>query len=280
MDPRKLDHETEKVEDAWDELVYSEALLLHDEDAKDLVGPITELIGRAEQVRLGQLNCWRAETQADASVGGRNYMLDFQTKRFERVLRRDLEDRGLENVLERPEYKAYFSISLGRVLEMALESQIRFMEPWLTYLVRESTPAVREFINIFEDQFSLGRSALKSRVDAEAATRNHRVTEIAKLFEDANTERKILAGKLTIRAAEKKLPDNWPSNFFRRAKRYTKPGPEQLRREAILAVLAAREVTPTDEGKQRIMKERDLNILEYWMSKAPLAKKPDDIFNE
>lgn len=279
MDPRKLDHEAEKVEDLWDELVYTEALLLHDEDAKDLAESITRLITRAEDVRLGQLNCWRAETQADAEVGSRNYRLDFQTKRFERSLRRDLEDRGFENVTERPEYKTYFSISLSRVLDLALESQIKFMEPWLSHLEKEASPVLKGFVEIFRAQFTAGKAALEKRVKADAATRNHRVTEIAKLFEDANTERKALSGKLTTRAAEKKLPDQWPASFFRRAKRYAKAGPEQLRREAILSILSAREVTPTEEQRQKIQKEKDLSLLDRWINKAPLITKAEDLFS-
>jgi hypothetical protein len=161
---------------------------------------------------------------------------------------------------------------------MALEAQIKFMEPWLIHLEKESSQALQDFMAIFQEQFAVGKKALTNRIKTDAATRNHRITDITSLFDDTNKERKILAGKLTTRGAEKGLPENWPASFFRRAKRYVKQSPEQLRRSAIFAILAAHEVSFSDEQKQKLQKEKDLTVLDRWMSKAPLASKAEDLF--
>ena len=66
-------------------------------------------------------------------------------------------------------------------------------------------------------------AALEGRRKAAALRSDHRVRSIASLIDDINNARLSLYGNLARKAAELRLPRNWPDRFFQHASRVAKP---------------------------------------------------------
>jgi hypothetical protein len=277
MDPRNLDYNAEGPSDVWDELTYTEARALHDEDAKELVIQIIKLANQSETIFSGQYKCWRQETIAQALIGYRNYLLDRMTTRFEQILVRTLQDAGVEAIASSTRYTKYFSKPRSQVIGMALEGQLRFMRPWLELLKQEKEQALLDFVPSFEEMFASGQRALGGLIEAQAATATHREQQINQLFTDANSARRSLYGKLVSVAEEKGLSQAWPDSFFRREERRKKK-PEELKREALLAMFGARAVALSREGRQQIQGEKDSQVLDRWIARVTTITREEELF--
>ena len=64
-----------------------------------------------------------------------------------------------------------------------------------------------------------GEAALDRRRKAVSARSDHRVRTITSLIEEINVTRAAQYGKLATKAAEARLPPDWPNRFFRKSAR-------------------------------------------------------------
>ena len=275
--PRILQREVLTLEDVWDELVYSEARLRHDENAKDLTADISKLCDKVLEVRLGQLNAWKAETFAQAGIFGANFMLDAFTVKFERSVRRSLEDAEVKEPTKDPRYTTYFPEAISRTIGRALNSQLEVTKPMLVHLRMEKTPEVSAHLPTMEALYSQGAAAIDEQQRAEAARRNHRTNEIVAIFEEANSLRKSIYGTLTTREAERRQPSGWADSFFRKQSRAT-DDPLELKQDAILLVLKARGVSLSKENQKKIFEATDAAVLDRWLSLVGTVASEAELF--
>ena len=126
----------------WHYLVYLEARLGTDTDAKEFAPEATALVDEIEAIWQGQRSKWRAEISAQARVDYANEHLDQQTTRFSRIL---LSQEGIDLNTDNPRYQRYFSTPLSRFVRQALEPQIKQTRPWLDSIRTESEMAVQSF---------------------------------------------------------------------------------------------------------------------------------------
>ena len=80
-------------------------------------------------------------------------------------------------------------------------------------------------------QIAQGEQALDQRRKAATGRADHRVRSITTLVDDINGARLSLFGSLTKKAAEARLPRDWPGRFFQHTTRVAKadpvaPGPQ------------------------------------------------------
>jgi hypothetical protein len=278
MGPLLLRFGVISTEELWNQLLYTEALLLFDEVAKDLSTPTSKLVERAVTARVNQLNVWREETIAQAHIDARNYQLDLLTLLLSKILLRTLEDAGVKDPLRSPRYTLYFPEPVSRFVARALESQLQRTRGFPTSLRAEPEQALKDFAPRFEDLITKGDLALQELHVAESKRKTQRTQEIAGVFADANKERKSLAGKLSTLEADKDLPDGWANSFFRKSDQET-ANPIEKQQRAILGMLDALDLDLSREGRTRILDEQDLAVLRRWCAKAGAIQTEAELFS-
>jgi hypothetical protein len=277
MNPKQLRHDVMSLEELWYVILYTEARLIYEENAKEFGLSSTSLVDRAEQVRLGQLKVWRTEIIAQAHVDACNDLLDDLTREFEKHLYRFLEDNGVKEPTKDPRYKSYFPDGLGRTINLGLETQVQKTRYFVSSLRREIDPVLQKFAAQFEETFTKADVALTGLRDAQVDRRTHRTNDIIALFEDSNTARQDVYGKLTSRAAEKKLGRDWAESFFKRGESAADE-PRDLKRRAILLTFTARGIELSKENRQRINNEDNETLLDAWLSKAGSVTEQAGLF--
>jgi hypothetical protein len=260
-----------------DESQYTEILLYADDDASDLAGAFTALAKTAKTVIGVQSECWHGEVIAQAHVDRQNYFLDQETTRFERALKRAIEDAGENNAVGSPRYKSYFKEESARLRARGLESQVAAMKGWPALLRNEPEQQLKDWAVLFEARFTKAEAALQSRRDAQAKTRTHRLQEILPLFDKANALRQETHGELSKRAAQKNLGREWPDSFFRTQER-KEPAILKDLRNSLLAVAERRSLSLSDEHQKRIKDADEKDILTQWLIKAATVTKAEEIF--
>jgi hypothetical protein len=216
----------QSLESTWADLTFTEARLLGDATAKDLAAPFTQLRQRTEEVRNGQFGTWREEVVAQAAVNSADDALDDWVH--------DL-DVALKHILagdtQSPRYRRYFTVAPSSIIRMGLESELPRVRSWADSLSSESEAELKELGARLCTVIAQGDAALEGRRKAGAARSDHRVRSIASLIDDINNARLSLYGTLAQKAAELRLPRNWPDRFFQRTTRVAKaeapPAPAQ-----------------------------------------------------
>src|SRR5664279_1383945 len=74
--PERTLPEDSSLDSIWSEVVFTEARLTSDANAKEYAPAFSDLRGRLEQVRSGQIGAWREELVAQATVGAADDALD------------------------------------------------------------------------------------------------------------------------------------------------------------------------------------------------------------
>jgi hypothetical protein len=210
---RTLD-DTLSLDGFWEELVFTEARLLGDEQAKEFAPTFGQLLSRVEQVRTGQLGTWREEVAAQAAVAA----VDDQLDDWVRAL-----DTALLNVVAQdtrsPRYRRYFAVAPSAIIRLGLESELARVRAWTSSLTSEPEAVLKDLGSQLGKLVAQGDRALDQRRKATATRSDHRVRVITSLIDDINGARLSLYGTLTKKAVDLHLPHDWPNRFFRRATR-------------------------------------------------------------
>jgi hypothetical protein len=207
----------------WEDLVYTEARLLNDPEAKDLAEPITSLIARVEAARTGQRSARRAEIIAQSAIDAADDRLD------------DLVAQVAQELLylcgqnrEDPRFKRYFPRPPSLLIKQGLQNEVESIRTWTPSLKSEPEASLQALGEQLEALLADARSALESRHEAAAHRMNHRIREIYALVDDINATRRSIYGILVQRGSEKKKPRDWPNRFFARGSRSTPSLPPPL----------------------------------------------------
>jgi hypothetical protein len=260
-----------------DETLYTEALLLADNNASDLAKSFTAFALFVKAVVDAQSNCWHNEVVAQAMVDQQNYFLDQETILFERALRRAIEDAGENNVLSSLRYKSYFKEEARRIRDRGLESQVVIMKAWLPLLRAEPEAQLQEWAKTFEARFSNAEVVLQARREAQAKTRTQRIQELMPLFDKANALRQETHGELSKRAAQKNLGLGWPGAFFRTQERKEPLILGELR-HSLFEVALVKNLTLNEEQQKKVEATAEKEPLIRWLIKAATAISADEIF--
>jgi hypothetical protein len=259
----------------WHYMVYLEARLLTDSNAKEFAPEATTLIDEVESTWQGQRSKWRAEVSAQARVDYANEQLDQQTLRFSRVL---LSQEGVDLDAEHPRYKRYFTSSPSRVTRLALEPQIKVMRPWLESIRTEPELAVQSFAALLTSLIEQGEEALHHQDQATAARKDHRVREVTNLVKKINDTCQKIHGLLKAKAPGLNMPADWADGFFYSPRNASAPDAASLFQDALYGICKARGVELSDNSSDFIDKTKDEELLQQWISRALRAKTEEDIF--
>jgi hypothetical protein len=206
------------MDSLWEELVFTEARLLGDENAKEFSPTIRQLMDRLERVRTGQVAAWREEIAAEAAVAEADDLLDDWVHALDVALLGILEQDTLS-----PRYRRYFSDAPSSIMRLRLESQIARVRCWAESLATEPERVLQDLGTRLRALMTKGNAALDRRRRAAAARQDHRVRNIKPMISDINDSRHALFGTLTKKAVDLHLPRPWPNRFFRQGARRAKP---------------------------------------------------------
>jgi hypothetical protein len=172
---------------------------------------------RLEKVRGGQLGTWREEVVAQAAVSAADNHLDDWVRALDLTLVQVLAgDR------QSPRYRRYFSSAPSSIIRLGLENELGRVRGWEDSLAGEPEPALQALGRRLRDLQTEGNQALEQRHKAATIRTDHRVREIAALIDDINGARVSLFGTLTKKAAEARMPRDWPDRFFQHSSRASK----------------------------------------------------------
>lgn len=207
----------QSLDSTWADLTFTEARLLGDANAKELVPSFTQLRQAVERARNGQLDSWREEVFAQAAVDTADDALDDCVHDVDVALKHILSGDTTS-----PRYRRYFPVSPSLIIRMGLESELGRVRSWPDSLSSESEADLKELGTRLRALVSQGDAALEGRRKAAAQRNDHRVRSITSLIDDINNARLSLYGTLARKAAELRLPRNWPDRFFQRSSRTAK----------------------------------------------------------
>jgi hypothetical protein len=266
--PRMLKQDL-TVDGILEELVYTDARLSSDPNARDLAAPYAILIGEAEGAAKAQRAVWREETRAQAEVDAIDYRLDQRTKKFDLVFKLSNHEHPQAEQRRR---RYYGELTTSDIIDLALASQLKVSQTWPASLAGEPEEALRAFAPGFAQDIADGGAALAERDRAAAVRKDHRVRELGALIDRVNKLRRETHGELSRRAPGLDLAADWADGFFRREQRHT-PAKRRLekKRRAILASFEAREIAISEELKKRLRREGDPAVLDRWLAGAATA---------
>jgi hypothetical protein len=121
-----------------------------------------------------------------------------------------------------PRYRRYFSSEPHTTIRMGLEAELARVRGWGESLASENEPELKAMAEKLRVVIAQADAALESRRKAEALRSDHRVRAIAALIDDINNARLSLYGTLAKKAADLRLPRNWPDRFFQHTTRAAK----------------------------------------------------------
>lgn len=205
------------MDSLWEELVFTEARLLGDDNAKEFAPTMRQLMERLERARSGQLAAWREEIAAEAAVAEADDLLDDWVHALDVALLGILEQDTLS-----PRYRRYFSEAPSAIMRLRLEKQIARVRDWADSLAREPERPLQELGARLRTLMAKGNAALERRRRAGAVRQDHRVRTIKPMISDINDTRRALFGTLTKKAVDLHLPRPWPNRFFRQGSRRPK----------------------------------------------------------
>lgn len=212
--------DTLSIDSYWDEVVFTEARLSGDEQAKEFAPPFKEMLPRLATAGDGQRVAWHEEVSAQAAVSAADDQLDDWVHGLAKELLRAVNDDR-----KSPRFGRYFSEAPSLIIRMGLESQLARVRGWTDSLAGEPEKELQDLGAKLRALVALGDQALERRRKAAAARSDHRVRSIVSLIDDINSARFSLYGSLTKKAAEQRLPRDWPDRFFRHATRTAKEEP-------------------------------------------------------
>jgi hypothetical protein len=202
--------DSEPLDSYGEELLFTEAMLKSDQDAKEFVGPISELLARINVVRADPTGVWREEIAAQAAVSSVDEQLEDWIHAFDRVLK-----AVVNGDVQSPLYRRYFSSAPWTFTRLGLENQISWVRGWIDSLAYEMEPTLRPRAVTLAKIIASGDAALAQRSKAVRSRVDRRVRAITSLVGDINAARAALYANLAKKAQAARLPSDWPNRFFR-----------------------------------------------------------------
>jgi len=218
--PIRTIRDSESTETIWEELVFTEARLLGDEQAKVFAPIISTLLGQVEQLHGGQLGVRREITTAQAQVDAVDDQLDDWVRALDTTLRSVVKQDG-----QSPRYRRYFPVKPSAIIRLGLENELARVRSWAGSLATEPEADLQQLGAELGKLMLAGDAALERRRQAASARSDHRVRSLTTLIDDINGARLSLYGQLILKATELELPADWPNRFFRRISRSPKAQP-------------------------------------------------------
>lgn len=207
-------YEDESLESVWDDMVFTEARLKVEQEARDFVAPVASLIARLDDARKGQATVRRDEVAAHAAVAAADDALDDCVRAIDRALS-DAEHGNRQSA----RYKRYFTSTPSTFTRLGLESELSRVRGWVASLAGEPEQSLKDLGTRLDTIIKQGDTVLEQRRQAVAARSDHGVRTVTPLIEDINAARGSLYGNLAERGRKARLPPDWPSRFFRRSSR-------------------------------------------------------------
>ncbi len=217
----RIIRDNESLESIWDELVFTEARLLGDEQAKGYAPAITDLLARVEQVSGGQLGLRREAVTAQAQVDAVDDQLDDWVHSLDTALLTIVDQNA-----QSPRYRRYFSATPSSIIRLGLESELARVRSWAGSLATEPEAALQQLGAQLSKVVVDGDAALQRRTLAATARSDHRVRSITSLIDDINGARLSIFGALLQKGATLRMPADWANRFFRHATRTPKVQPQ------------------------------------------------------
>ena len=268
--------DSEAIDALCDDLAYSHARLLYDEDAKDLAPSFEAFILKAEHVWKEQRKVWRAETEAQANVDAINFRTDERTLDFAF----QLEGVNRKHPQGEQRQERYFPIAPSKMVALSLESQMPYIESFANSLPKEVEAELQGYAAGFLQDVTDGKAAIAQKQKAADDRRDNRVQVIASLVEEINNLREATLAELMKRRIPKKKGKEWPESFFRKQKRNTPEERErELKQQTILQIFSCRGLDVSSEARKKIYKESDAATLLKWLTKAATASSVEEIFS-
>jgi hypothetical protein len=265
--------DSEAVDALCDDLVYSHARLLYDEDAKDLAPPFETIILKMEDAWKEQRKVWRAETEAQANVDMVNFRTDERTSDFAF----DLEGANRKHPQGEQRQQRYFPIAPSKIVALSLELQLPYTESFANSLPKEAEPQLQAYAAGFSQDVSDGKAAIAQKQKAADDRRDNRVQMLAALVEEINNLREATLAELMKRRVPKKRHKDWPESFFRKQKRNTPEERErELAQQTILGIFSCRGLEVSTEVRKKIHKESDREVLLKWLTNATTATSAEE----
>lgn len=195
-----------------DDLVFTEARLSADKNAKDLAAPLRKVIGKWTAVNTTQLECWDAQTRADALVTAADDDIDdFVDRLSAAVLPLVNNDRSA------PLYTLYFAMSPSELKRPVLGAELELVRAWEAHLKKQTEKALKAFAVELPGLLKAADDAIKARRDADTENASFRKTgDLATFLVDVENARDELFVALDGRRSEKGRPRAWPANFYRK----------------------------------------------------------------
>jgi len=209
--------DNESTESIWEELVFTEARLHGDEQAKGFAPTVSALLARVEQLHGGQLGVRREIATAQAQVDAVDDQLDDWVRALDTALLTVVDQNA-----QSPRYRRYFPTKPSDLIRLGLESELARVRSWAASLATEPELALQQLGAGLGQLVVAGDAALERRRQAASARSDHRVRSITTLIDDINGARLSLYGQLILKATELHLPPDWPNRFFRRTSRSPK----------------------------------------------------------
>lgn len=273
--PRQI-LDSESLDVVWDELVYTNARLLYDEDTKDLAAPYQKLIERVEDAWKEQRKVWKAETEAQANVDSVNFRTDQRTIDFAFAL----EGANRKHPQGEQRQARYFPIAPSKIIAMALEGQLPYTESFANSIPKEPESELQSFGAGFAQDVSDAKAALDQKQKAADERRDNRVKTISTLVTEINDARESTYAEIVKRRAPKQKSKDWPESFFRKQKKNTPEERErEVKRQTLLGIFASRGIEVPYEVQKKINKETSPETLLRWMNKALTVQDAQEIIS-
>jgi hypothetical protein len=195
----------------WEELTYTEAALLADEETQPLAAPVTGCINQFMPTLVRDLDTRRATIQSSA----RNSVAD---------LRIDLGIRGLhadtlhlvQQDRRHPSFTALFNTSIGVVVRHALKRQVEVARDLIDKLsLPHYTPEFRAAqVARLQPLIASGAQVLEEQRQAELARAGGRI-DVRTWKQEANAVRLSVYASLLALAAQNRRGKAWAEAFFK-----------------------------------------------------------------
>lgn len=210
----RMIRDSETLSSVAEELLFTASRLSSDEHGKEFAPVVQAQIAQVDQVRSDQTQAARDEVAAQAAVAAADDQLDDWIELFDRTLQ-----SVLQGDTQSPLYKRYFTSAPWTFIRMGLESEISRVRGWVDSLASEPAQSLKDLGVQLATLITQGEAALDRRRKSVNARSDHRVRSITSLIEEVNVTRAALYGKLATKAAEARLPLDWPGRFFRKSSR-------------------------------------------------------------
>jgi hypothetical protein len=277
----------ESLDTVWEEIVYSKSGLKGNKSTESFLGKIDPFIKQLTTLKEGQLKCWEDEQVTQALVDYYNYALDRLVEEFGAAklaaIRRENPHWKEKEARESAEYTLYIKkgSTISDIIRLGLASELPVVEPWADLIRRETDALLLPFAERFEDIVTKGKEAVAARAKALVATSEHRTRQINPFIKELNAARTSLHGQLLDLSTTLKFPKSWADTFFRKS---TASGPNKDEArgiaKTILAVIALRKITLSDEQQKKIASNLDFDLFDQWISRLLAAQDAQELFTQ